>query len=290
MSWLRIVVDANRDEGPAIETVLQQHGAVSVSFEDRADEPVFELLPGETPLWSEIRVTGLFPRDALAPAILTAIKTALGHTLVDSRVELLADQDWERVWLDRFQPTRVGHNLWICPTHMDPPDPDAVTIFIDPGLAFGSGTHPTTAMCLDWLSRQDLRDRTVLDYGCGSGILAIAALKLGAREAWGVDIDPRALDVASDNARTNDVGGRFHTCLPQDLATKDFDVLVANILSGPLIALSGTFHGLIVPNGLIALSGILAAQADEVADAYASGFRLVSRQQDGWTLLSGARV
>jgi ribosomal protein L11 methyltransferase len=140
------------------------------------------------------------------------------------------------------------------------------------------------------LSRQDLRDRTVLDYGCGSGILAIAALKLGAREAWGVDIDPRALDVASDNARTNDVGGRFHTCLPQDLATKDFDVLVANILSGPLIALSGTFHGLIVPNGLIALSGILAAQADEVADAYASGFRLVSRQQDGWTLLSGARV
>ncbi|MGW8248564.1 MAG: 50S ribosomal protein L11 methyltransferase [Acidiferrobacterales bacterium] len=290
MSWLRIVVDANRDEGPAIETVLEQHAAVSVSFEDRADEPVFELQPGETPLWSEIRVTGLFPENTSAQDILAAIESSLGHALVASRVEKLADQDWERVWLDRFQPTQVGDNLWICPTHMDPPDPDAVTVFIDPGLAFGSGTHPTTAMCLEWLSRQDLGDRTVLDYGCGSGILAIAALKLGAREAWGVDIDPRALKVTRENAVINNVSGRLRTCLPDDLAVKDFDVLVANILSGPLIALAGTFHALLIPNGLIALSGILATQADEVANAYTTGFRLAGRQRDGWTLLSGARV
>jgi len=290
MSWLRIVVDADRDEGPAIETVLEQRGAVSVSFEDRADEPVFELQPGETPLWSEIRITGLFPEHTAAADILAAVETELGHTLLDSRVEILAEQDWERVWLDRFQPTEVGRNLWICPTHMDPPDPEAVTVFIDPGLAFGSGTHPTTAMCLDWLSHQDLNDRTVLDYGCGSGILAIAALKLGAREAWGVDIDPRALEVTTANAVVNGVSASLKTCLPAELETREFDVLVANILSGPLIELAGTFHGLLVPNGLIALSGILAAQTDEVANAYTSGFSLGSRQQDGWTLLSGARV
>ena len=290
MSWLRIVVDANRDEGPAIETVLEQRGAVSVSFEDRADEPVFELHPGETPLWSEIRVTGLFPENTSAVDIIAAIESSLGHSLLDSRIEKLADQDWERVWLDRFQPTRVGDNLWICPTHMDPPDPDAVTVFIDPGLAFGSGTHPTTAMCLEWLSRQDLSDRTVLDYGCGSGILAIAALKLGAREAWGVDIDPRALEVTRENAAINNVSERLRTCLPDDLAAKDFDVLVANILSAPLITLAGTFHGLLVPNGLIALSGILAAQSDEVSKAYTTGFHLAGRQRDGWTLLYGARV
>jgi len=290
MSWLRIVVDANRDEGPAIEAVLEHHGAVSVSFEDRADEPVFELQPGDTPLWSEIRVTGLFPETTAPAEILGAIENSLGHTLVDSRVERLAEQDWERVWLDRFQPAKVGRNLWICPTHMDPPDPDAITIFIDPGLAFGSGTHPTTAMCLEWLSLQDLGDRTVLDYGCGSGILAIAALKLGAREAWGVDIDPRALEVTTENAVINGVAERLHTCLPRDLAEKGFDVLVANILSGPLIELTGTFHALLAPHGLIALSGILASQSGAVADTYSSGFRLTSKQQDGWTLLSGARV
>jgi ribosomal protein L11 methyltransferase len=290
MSWLRIVVDANRDEGPAIETTLEEHGAVSVSFEDRADEPVFELQPGETPLWSEIRVTGLFPENASAPEILGAIETALGHTLGETRVEKLAEQDWERVWLERFKPTEVGQNLWICPTHMEPPDPAAVTVFIDPGLAFGSGTHPTTAMCLDWLSRQDLTGCSVLDYGCGSGILAIAALKLGAREAWGVDIDPRALDVTVANATANGVSGSLDTCLPEDLGTKEFDVLVANILSGPLIELAGSFHALLKPGGLIALSGILATQTGEVERAYKKNFSLLARQQDGWTLLSGASV
>jgi len=290
MSWLRIVVDANRDESPVIEAVLEQHGAVSVSFEDRADEPVFELQPGDAPLWSEIRVTGLFPEGTPPADILDAIESSLGHALIDRRIEKLADQDWERVWLERFRPTRVGTNLWICPTHMDPPDPGAVTVFIDPGLAFGSGTHPTTAMCLDWLSRQDLSERTILDYGCGSGILAIAALKLGAREAWGVDIDPRALEVTRENAANNHVDNRLQVCLPEELEMKNFDVLVANILSGPLVALAGTFHALLAPDGLIALSGILATQADEVANAYAPGFRLAGKQQDGWTLLSGARV
>jgi len=290
MSWLRIGVDADREEGPVIETTFEEQGAVSISFEDRADEPVFELQPGDTPLWSEIRVTGLFPEDTNAKEILSAIEASLGHTLLHARVEKLADQDWERVWLERFQPTEVGNNLWICPTHMDAPDPDATTVFIDPGLAFGSGTHPTTAMCLDWLSRQDLRDRLVLDYGCGSGILAIAALKLGAREAWAVDIDPRALEVTRENAVINGVDQRIHTCLPENLEVTGFDVLVANILSGPLITLAATFHELLAPHGDIALSGILSSQADEVAAAYSRNFRLSSKLQDGWTLLSGARV
>jgi len=290
MSWLRILIDANRDEGPVVEQVLEESGAVSVSFEDRADEPVFELQPGDTPLWSETRITGLFPEDADPVAILQAVETTLGHTPLETRVEKLADQDWERVWLERFQPTEVGDNLWICPTHMDPPQPDAVTVFIDPGLAFGSGTHPTTAMCLDWLSRQDLAGCTVLDYGCGSGILAIAALKLGASEAWGVDIDPWALDVTMDNARINKVSERMHTCLPEQLDHEPFDVLVANILSGPLVSLRDDFHRHLKPGGGIALSGILESQTDETANAYANGFKLESRQRDGWTLLFGARV
>jgi len=290
MSWLRILIDANRDEGPVVEQVLEEHGAVSVSFEDRADEPVFELQPGDAPLWSETRITGLFPEDSDPAAILLAVETALGHTPLETRVEKLADQDWERVWLERFQPTEVGKNLWICPTHMDPPQPDAVTVFIDPGLAFGSGTHPTTAMCLDWLSNQDLQDCTVLDYGCGSGILAIAALKLGAREAWGVDIDPRALEVTMDNARINKVSERMHTCLPEQLDHEPFDNMVANILSGPLIGLREEFNRLLKPGGGIALSGILDSQAGEVEQAYTDGFALVPQHRDGWTLLFGARV
>ena len=290
MSWLRIVVDANRDEGPVVEQALEQHGAVSISFEDRADEPVFELKPGDTPLWSETRITGLFPADAPAAIILEHVEQALGHVLLDSRVEKLADQDWERVWLERFKPTLVGANLWICPTHMSAPDSEAVTVFIDPGLAFGSGTHPTTAMCLDWLSRQDLGSRDVIDYGCGSGILAIAALKLGAQSAWGTDIDPRALEVATANAATNGVGDRLLTCLPEALPEQQFDVLVANILSAPLISLVDTFNNLLKPNGRIALSGILESQTEEVAAAYEPYFELQAKQQDGWTLLSGARV
>lgn len=290
MSWIRILIDAHRDESPVVEQVFEEHGAVSVSFEDRADEPVFELKPGDAPLWSETRITGLFDADANPREVLAAVEAALGHTLLDSRVEQLADQDWERVWLERFQPTEVGRNLWICPTHMDPPEPDAVTVFIDPGLAFGSGTHPTTAMCLDWLSRQDLSGCTVLDYGCGSGILAIAALKLGASEAWGVDIDPRALEVTQDNAAINKVSERLFTCLPGQLDHAPFDVLVANILSGPLVELSGEFLGLLKPAGGIALSGILTSQDHEVALAYESGFHLDSRETDGWTLLSGARL
>lgn len=290
MSWLRIVVDANRDEGPVVEQALQQYDAVSISLEDRADEPVFELTPGDTPLWSETRITGLFPDSAPAVTIIEHIQKALGHALLDCRIEKLADQDWERVWLERFKPTRVGANLWICPTHLSAPDPDAVTVYIDPGLAFGSGTHPTTAMCLDWLSRQDLGDCHVLDYGCGSGILAIAALKLGAQSAWGTDIDPRALEVTAANAAANGVGDRLLTCLPEALPEQQFDVLVANILSAPLITLVDTFNRFLKPGGRIALSGILETQTDEVAAAYQPHFELQVKIRDGWTLLYGARV
>jgi ribosomal protein L11 methyltransferase len=291
MSWLRVIIDTGREQSPVVEQALEHCGAVSVSFEDRADEPVFELRPGDTPLWSETRITGLFPADADTSHIIDQVTAALGHVPLHTQIEKLADQNWERVWLERFQPTRVGKRLWICPTHMDPPDPQAVTVFIDPGLAFGSGTHPTTAMCLQWLADQDLQDKLVIDYGCGSGILAIAALKLGARRAIGVDIDPRALEVSLQNAEINKVSERLLTCLPDSIPQGvQADILVANILSGPLTQLSAVISQLVAKHGKIALSGILQAQSEEVRDAYAREFSLQASFRDGWTLLFGARV
>ena len=291
MSWLRVIIDTGREQSPVVEQALEHCGAVSVSFEDRADEPVFELRPGDTPLWSETRITGLFPADADTSHVIDQVTAALGHVPLHTQIEKLADQNWERVWLERFQPTRVGKRLWICPTHMDPPDPQAVTVFIDPGLAFGSGTHPTTAMCLQWLADQDLQDKLVIDYGCGSGILAIAALKLGARRAIGVDIDPRALEVSLQNAEINKVSERLLTCLPDSIPQGvQADILVANILSGPLTQLSAVISQLVAKHGKIALSGILQAQSEEVRDAYAREFSLQASFRDGWTLLFGARV
>jgi len=291
MSWLRVIIDTDREQSPVVEQALESCGAVSVSFEDRADEPVFELKPGDTPLWSETRITGLFPAETDTTQIIERVTAALGHVPLHSQIEKLADQNWERVWLDRFQPTQVGKRLWICPTHMDPVDSHAVTVFIDPGLAFGSGTHPTTAMCLHWLADQDLNDQLVVDYGCGSGILAIAALKLGARQAIGIDIDPRALEVSRQNAVINHVSERLQTCLPDAIPDNlQADVLVANILSGPLTELSGAISRLVGPAGKLALSGILQAQTDDVIRAYSREFSLQTNFRDGWTLLFGARV
>lgn len=291
MSWLRVMIDTDREQSPVVEQALEECGAVSVSFEDRADEPVFELKPGDTPLWSETRVTGLFPADADTNLIIDQVTSALGHVPLHAQIEKLADQNWERVWLERFKPTEVGKRLWICPTHMPAVDPEAVTIFIDPGLAFGSGTHPTTAMCLQWLAEQDLQDKLVIDYGCGSGILAIAALKLGARQAIGIDIDPRALEVSQQNAAINGVSERLLTYLPDAIPEGlQSDTLVANILSGPLTELCGAISRLVGPAGAIALSGILQSQTEDVRRAYDKEFLLQARFRDGWTLLFGARV
>lgn len=289
MSWLRVIIDAHRDEADTVEQVLTDSGALSVSLEDRQDEPMFEYAPGDMPLWSETRLTGLYAAGTDTTAIIDQVTDTLGHTPIQTAVEEMIDQDWERVWLERFQPIEVGRGLWICPTQMDPPEPQAVTVFIDPGLAFGSGTHPTTAMCLDWLSRHDLSGKNVLDYGCGSGILAIAALKLGAATALATDIDPQALTVTTDNARLNGVEANLATCLP-DKVTGQFDVVVANILSGPLVELADTLSGYVKAGGHLVLSGILESQTQDILAAYGGRFALAVTERDGWIRADGANV
>ncbi|HET9679284.1 MAG TPA: 50S ribosomal protein L11 methyltransferase, partial [Gammaproteobacteria bacterium] len=208
----------------------------------------------------------------------------------DYRVETVADQDWTRAWLKDFKPLQFGERLWIVPSAWEPPEPEAVNILLDPGLAFGTGTHPTTALCLEWLEKQALTNKTVLDFGCGSGVLAIAALKLGAVAALGVDNDPQALTASESNAGRNQVMERLQLCLPEALPQSRFPIVVANILANPLIELAGQLANLTEPGGHIALSGILSEQGEIVEAAYAPFFELAPIQEkDGWLLISGQR-
>ncbi|TQV64281.1 MAG: 50S ribosomal protein L11 methyltransferase [Halothiobacillaceae bacterium] len=289
MPWHQITLTTPRDQADSLEDTLLELGAVSVTLQDAADVPVLEPLPGETPLWPEVNVVGLFEDEADTAAVDAALMAQGigGGTWL--RVE---DQDWERAWMDQFQPLRFGPRLWIVPSWLDAPDPEAVNILLDPGLAFGTGTHPTTALCLEWLDGAEMAGKTVLDYGCGSGILAIGALKLGATRAWGIDIDPQALTATRDNAARNGIDPeRLHTGLPGALPRGEtFDVLLANILMGPLIELAPTLSAHVKPGGALVLSGLLAEQAEGVMAAYAGDFDFdPPALKDGWARLSAIR-
>lgn len=210
--------------------------------------------------------------------------------LAKARVEILEDKDWEREWMENFHPMQFGQRLWICPSWRDVPDPEAVNVMLDPGLAFGTGTHPTTALCLTWLDGQELGGQTVIDYGCGSGILGIAALKLGAGRVIGVDIDPQAIEASRENAARNGVENGVELYLPADRPQLQADVLVANILAGPLRELASDIASLVKPGGRLALSGILATQAEEVRAAYLPWFEMDAPvEQEEWVRLSGIR-
>ena len=210
--------------------------------------------------------------------------------LPQHRIEQLEDRDWAREWLKDFKPMRFGTRLWICPTAYTPPEPDAVNLSLDPGLAFGTGTHATTALCLEWLDGHDLRDRLVVDYGCGSGILAIAAARLGAREVWAVDNDPQALVASRDNAARNGVMDRLHICLPPAFPALQADVLLANILAGPLVSLAQLFAACLRPGGRLVLSGILKTQEPDIRRAYQADFaELEVASKDDWIRVSGIR-
>ncbi len=289
--WRQITLSVDESGVDALSDLLSGLGALSVSFEDDGDQPLFEPAPGEIPLWHRTRVTGLF-ESSVDPAI---IRLALAERYPDSAgsftVTELEDQVWERAWLDHFRPTRFGHRLWVCPTGFDPPEPDAVNILLDPGLAFGTGTHPTTALCLEWLDAQVLPGKTIIDYGCGSGILAIAALKLGAAQAYGIDLDPQALTASADNARKNAVENRLTLFLPHQSSGLSAAVLVANILAVPLMTLAHELINRIPVGGALALSGILVSQAQAVMDAYRPriAFEPVVERED-WVLLAGVKV
>lgn len=292
MPWLQLSLEAGDIEPETLSAFFEAEGALSVTFADAAEQPLFEPAPGTTPLWTATRVTALFDQGLDLATLKQRLAAAFGPTLVDRmRTETLADQDWERLWLDQFRPMRFGQRLWVCPAGQTPPvDGETITIDLDPGLAFGTGTHPTTALCLDWLDAHPPEGRVVLDYGCGSGILAIAALKLGAERVWAVDIDEQALWSTRENAARNGVGLRLETALPEQLPSGSFDLLLANILANPLIELAPILAKRVREGGDIVLSGILEDQTAAVSDAYRPWFALHAPvEREGWVLLHGVR-
>ena len=288
MPWLQVSIATTKDAYTAIEETLWSLGAQSVTLVDADDKPILEPAPGETPLWNHAVITGLFD-DRLQPSILREqIIQQLDSDQLTIEVTPLEDQDWTRAWMDAFQPMQFGERLWVCPLHLEPPDSNAVNLRLDPGLAFGTGTHPTTSLCLSWLDA-NLKHKNILDYGCGSGILAIAALLLGAEHADCVDIDFQALQATRDNAQVNDVLDHIDTCKPEKLpADAGYDLVLANILSGPLTELAPILARHVLPGGDIVLSGILNEQAESVREAYSQFFDMTTtRELDDWVLLHG---
>lgn len=290
MPWLKLKLHSDKDEAERLAACLEECGAIAVTLEDAADEPIFEIAWERPPIWSAVRLTALFPEYTDVDAVLAQMAQTLGHGVAGHQTDLLADEDWASSWKARYKPLKAGKNLWVCPSWMTPPDPEAVNVILDPGMAFGTGDHPTTALCLEWLSEQALAGKTVLDYGCGSGILAIAALKLGAQEAYAVDTDPQALAVTHRNAAHNAVTERLRVLPPEDLAPElAADIVLANILAGALVELAPRLKRRVRPGGRLALSGILAEQADEVRGQYAPEFAFETRPDHGWVLLAGTR-
>jgi len=290
--WLQIMLSATAESSDTISNVLTDVGALAVTFEDLGDNPVYEPLPGEQRLWEQTTVIGLFNADNDVNELLAKIKSTLKiDALPDCQIKYLEEKNWERVWLEHFKPMQFGEKLWVCPTSCTPPDPAAINLMLDPGLAFGTGTHATTAQCLATMSTLVFTDKLVLDYGCGSGILAIAAARLGADSVWAIDIDTQALTATTDNARRNDVENKIIAKLPEHLDGEiTFDILLANILSGPLIELASTFAARLHSGGIIILSGILAEQADAIREHYEAWFRFAEHhEKDNWACLVATR-
>lgn len=291
MAWLQLRINTSSEHAESIGDMLTANGSQAVTYVDAKDTPMYEPKPGEVMLWPDTQVVGLFEADADMQGILARLSKAkvLGPNF-KHKLEPLEDKDWEREWMDNFHPMQFGERLWICPSWRDVPDPDAVNVMLDPGLAFGTGTHPTTALCLTWLDGIDMTGKTVVDFGCGSGILALAALKLGAKKVIGIDIDPQALQATEENARRNGVEDRLSVYLPEDQPTLEADVVVANILSGPLLALQDVISGFCKTEGLLVLSGILAEQVTSIETAYARDFVLEQSAIDGeWARVSGKK-
>ena len=298
MPFLELSLRVRAEEEHRAENALMDLGALSVTLLDADaatpnERAVLEPGVGETPLWPEITLLALFDGDTVPELVLHALE-AFDDAIDLSRAEFrtVADADWERAWMDQYVPLRFGRRTWIVPWNMETPGEarDAVVVRLDPGLAFGRGTHPTTALCLQWLDSLVLRDRDVLDFGCGSGILAIAALKLGARRAVGVDNDPQALLATADNGERNGVGERLQVFAPEAEPAATYPVVVANILAVALHALADTLAARVAPGGVIALSGILAGQEDDLLQRYAEWFDdLQVARQDDWVRITGAR-
>ena len=289
--WIQIKLRTTNQSADTIAELLEQLGALAVSYTDAEDSPILEPKPGERRLWPNTEVTGLLEQGTDPKPILAVLKQLLGDH-IPMVATTLEDKNWIRAWMDQFKPLKFGQHLWICPSWLSVDEKDSVVVMLDPGLAFGTGTHPTTSLCLSYLDSLDLKDKDVLDYGCGSGILAIAALKLGAISATGVDIDEQALIASKENAKRNGVEDKLQLIMGTDkkLDLPQFPITVANILAGPLAELEPIIASLTQSGGKLALSGILTEQADSVIEAYSKDFVMNKvKDLDGWALLTGTK-
>lgn len=298
MNWLQLHITVPQAQVELTETLLLSLGAVSVTLDDAEDQALLEPLPGETPLWDQVIVTGIFQQDENEPIDVQPLLNFIQLNLPNAptRHETIEDQAWERAWMDYYEPIEISEHFWIVPEWLEPPNPQAVNLKLDPGLAFGTGNHASTFLCLQWLAQADIKDKIVVDYGCGSGILAIAALLLGAKQVYATDIDPQAVLATKQNAELNSVAERLWVGLPDEFdvafAEKKADILVANILAKPLMMLVEKFHQLSENHAQIALAGLIEEQVDEIRQCYQPYFALTEQaMRDGnWCRLSGKRV
>lgn len=290
--WQELKVETTKAHVELLEDWFFEHGAVAVTLEDNADEPLLEPGVGETPLWEQVRLVALFAEGVDLQPVVEAVPIDKITARASAPVHV-PDQDWERAWMDNFHPMRMGARLWVCPSWIDPPDPNGVNVMLDPGLAFGTGTHPTTAMCLGQLDAVIRSGDKVVDYGCGTGILAIAALKLGAQLALGIDNDPQAITASRQNAERNGIDpSQFNVVMPNDSAIAAWagtaDVVVANILAGPLALLAPELRQLLKPGGRLILAGLLENQVETLQETYAPNVVLQAANDiEGWVLLAG---
>lgn len=291
MAYIQLKINAQAEYAEAIGDMLTANGAHAVTFIDAKDTPMYEPKPGEVMLWPDTQVIGLFP----ASMDMQAVTKRLSHARLlgpdfEHVIEQMEDKDWEREWMDNFHPIQFGERLWVCPSWRAIPEPNAVNVILDPGLAFGTGTHPTTALCLRWLDSMEVQDKVVLDFGCGSGILGVAALKLGATKLVGIDIDPQALQATMQNAQRNNVQDKVNVYLPQDAPTFQADIVCANILAAPLRDLYPVIANYCRPQGRIVLSGLLNEQAEEIANIYSESFSIADISHEGeWSRVSGIK-
>lgn len=297
MKWLQIHITVDQAQVEFTETLLGSLGAVSVTLDDAENQDLLEPLPGETPLWNKVIVTGIYAQEDDEQIDVAALETFIRTQMPDAdmRSEFLEDQVWERSWMDYYEPIQISEKYWIVPEWLEPPEADAVNIKLDPGLAFGTGNHASTFLCLQWLGTVDLKDKVVIDYGCGSGILGVAALLLGAKKVYATDIDPQAVLATKQNAELNGVLDNLYVALPEEFneTFKDqkADVLVANILAGPLMSLASEFANLVLPEADFALAGVIEEQVNDVSEVYSEFFDVlhVEKREENWCRISGKR-
>lgn len=291
MPWIQLKINSQAEYAEQIGEMLSANGAQAVTFVDAKDTPMYEPKPGEVMLWPDTQIVGLYDAQYDMSRVISQLsKSKLLGKNFNHKLDLLEDKDWEREWMVNFHPMQFGERLWICPSWRDVPDPNAVNVMLDPGLAFGTGTHATTSLCLRWLDSLELSQATVVDFGCGSGILGIAALKLGAKRVVGIDIDPQALLASQDNANRNDVGEKIELYLPEYQPELQADVVLANILAAPLRELRAVITSYCKSRGKLVLSGILDNQAQEINDLYSQDFDMEPIEIDGeWARVSGVK-